>query len=561
MKHKLQPHQRHFRDLPRKNGIWLGRKAKSSLKSGFTSLNPFDILTKEDRKCILRDLHESDKDADVENGSDLIDNFVASKSLGNSTGGNTLNLVLVLCGYCWCFVVKVCAWFKNIKFVLDSGGRGDKTKKKHSCVVDHQVGVQVNHDVSIEDIMCAKVSNDDHVSVNKEDICSFAAKVGTDASVGLANEGSGTSATVHESYTTNNYALIHSRPISYAKLVTGEPSRKNVNFCTLITPVGNRPDVVIPLESFRAISERFANKAYGFFLGKWMAYPFSSKDGLDAIMENGPWFIHNNPFILQNWNLNVTLQKKDVGNVPVWVKLHGVLMMTFSDDGLSIIATKLGTPLMRDSYTSDICMQSWGKKSYARAMIEPQADEELEDTIVVKFHGVPMMAFSENSLSIIATKLGPRYARAMIEPRADEALKDTIVVAIPILIGEGFNMIDKFERQMIEGKFLLVDDDGKPLPNVVSTVNANSDSEVEEVFDEHATFMASTGLKRSSDSSYGTNSLWEQWRETKQDDNYDPYVYVCTMSSLEDIPKINTTKIEYLYAKEHNIQEKIKFKI
>ncbi|GKA28989.1 hypothetical protein Tco_0715234 [Tanacetum coccineum] len=296
-------------------------------------------------------------------------------------------VVLVLCGYCWCFVVIVCAWFKNTKFVLDSGERGDKTKKKHSCVVDHQVGVQVNHDVSIEDIMCAKVSNDDHVSVNKEDICSFAAKVGTDASVGLANEGSGTSATVYESYTTNNYALIHSRPISYAKLVTDEASRKNVKF-------------------------------------------------------------------------------------------HGVPITAFSEDGLSIIATKLGISLMLDSYTSDMCMQSWHTSS---------------------------------------------YARAMIDLRADGALKDTIVVAIPILIGEGFNMIDKFERQMIEGKFLLVDDDGKPLPNVVSTVNANSDSEVEEVFDEHATFMASTGLKRSSDSSYGTNSLWEQWRETKQDDNYDPY--------------------------------------
>ncbi|GJU39301.1 hypothetical protein Tco_1192258 [Tanacetum coccineum] len=83
--------------------------------------------------------------------------------------------------------------------------------------------------------------------------------------------------------------------------------------------------------------------------------------------------------------------------------------------------------------------------------------------------------------------------------------------------------IDKFERQMNEGKFLLVDDDGKPLLNVVSTVNADSDSEVEVVFDEHTTFMASTSLKRSSDSSYGTNSLWEEWRETKQDDNYDPY--------------------------------------
>ncbi|GJR82155.1 hypothetical protein Tco_0152940 [Tanacetum coccineum] len=33
------------------------------------------------------------------------------------------------------------------------------------------------------------------------------------------------------------------------------------------------------------------------------------------------------------------------------------------------------------------------------------------------------------------------------------------------------------------------------------------------------------------------------------------------LSSLEDIPRINTTKIEYLYAKEHNIQEKDKVQV
>ncbi|GKG35594.1 zinc knuckle CX2CX4HX4C containing protein, partial [Tanacetum coccineum] len=32
------------------------------------------------------------------------------------------------------------------------------------------------------------------------------------------------------------------------------------------------------------------------------------------------------------------------------------------------------------------------------------------------------------------------YARAMIELRADEELKDTIMVAMPKLVGEGFNM-------------------------------------------------------------------------------------------------------------------------
>ncbi|GJS38889.1 hypothetical protein Tco_0563932 [Tanacetum coccineum] len=106
--------------------------------------------------------------------------------------------------------------------------------------------------------------------------------------------------------------------VSYAKLLNGEPSRKSVNFRTFIAPRGNGADVAIPLESIQAISERFTNSAYGFFLGKRVAYPvvgnyvkntwskyrllksmlcssnglfffqFSSKDGLDAMLENGP---------------------------------------------------------------------------------------------------------------------------------------------------------------------------------------------------------------------------------------------------------------------------------
>ncbi|GKD73952.1 copia protein [Tanacetum coccineum] len=162
-----------------------------------------------------------------------------------------------------------------------------------------------------------------------------------------------------------------------------------------------------------AISECFTNIAYGFFLRKQEAYPivsnyirntwgkyglvrstfsssfglfsfqFSTMDCLDAILENGPWFICNNLLILKKWHPDVNLLKEDVGTVPVWVKLHGVPVTTFSKDGLSAIATKLGTPLMLDSYTSDMCLQSWGRSSYARAMIELRADVELKDNIVV----------------------------------------------------------------------------------------------------------------------------------------------------------------------------------
>ncbi|GKF17799.1 putative reverse transcriptase domain-containing protein [Tanacetum coccineum] len=198
---------------------------------------------------------------------------------------------------------------------------------------------------------------------------------------------------------------------SYAN-VTGKPSGKKLNFHTLFTQRGNKIDVVVPVESIRTISERFANTAYGFFLGKRVAYPvvanyvrntwgkyrlvrsmfnsstrlfsfqFSSMDGLDAMLENGLWFICNNRLIMRKWHPNKNLLKEDVSTILVWVKLYGVPVTDFSEDGLSGIATKLGTPLMLDCYTTDMCMQSWGRSSYVRAMIEHRAYVELKYNIV-----------------------------------------------------------------------------------------------------------------------------------------------------------------------------------
>ncbi|GJW85408.1 retrotransposon protein, putative, ty1-copia subclass [Tanacetum coccineum] len=69
----------------------------------------------------------------------------------------------------------------------------------------------------------------------------------------------------------------------------------------------------------------------------------------------------------------------------LWVKLHGVPVMAFSEDGLSAIATKLGTPLMLNSYSADICINLGCQSSNARAMIKhpPSSRLELKDNIVV----------------------------------------------------------------------------------------------------------------------------------------------------------------------------------
>ncbi|GJT64447.1 zinc knuckle CX2CX4HX4C containing protein [Tanacetum coccineum] len=77
------------------------------------------------------------------------------------------------------------------------------------------------------------------------------------------------------------------------------------------------------------------------------------------------------------------LTKDDITSVPVWVKLHDVPIAAFAEDGLSMIATKLSKPLMLDAYTSTMCLESWGRTSYARALIETTSDQEMKENLVV----------------------------------------------------------------------------------------------------------------------------------------------------------------------------------
>ncbi|GJX56650.1 hypothetical protein Tco_0286547 [Tanacetum coccineum] len=79
--------------------------------------------------------------------------------------------------------------------------------------------------------------------------------------------------------------------------------------------------------------------------------------------------------------------------------------------------------------------------------------------------------------------------------------------------------IKEIDRLIIDEKVTLVDDEGKPLNNVNSSGDHDSEDEVESIDIEMANFLASKKV------GYGTNSLLEQWKETYENDDYeyDPY--------------------------------------
>nr|GFB85341.1 hypothetical protein [Tanacetum cinerariifolium] len=79
--------------------------------------------------------------------------------------------------------------------------------------------------------------------------CGFLSQKGSGKGIGVKEKSS------NDSTTSAGNALGKSL---YAN-VTSKPSGKKVNIRTLFTPRGNGIDVVVPVESIRAISERFVN--------------------------------------------------------------------------------------------------------------------------------------------------------------------------------------------------------------------------------------------------------------------------------------------------------------
>ncbi|XP_022013826.1 uncharacterized protein LOC110913293 [Helianthus annuus] len=87
--------------------------------------------------------------------------------------------------------------------------------------------------------------------------------------------------------------------------------------------------------------------------------------------------------VLNVWSPSVSLKKEGIKSVPVWVKLHNVPIAIYNEDGLSLLASKIGEPKRLDGYTADMCSENWGRSSFARALVEINADHELKDRIVV----------------------------------------------------------------------------------------------------------------------------------------------------------------------------------
>ncbi|XP_022014987.1 uncharacterized protein LOC110914505 [Helianthus annuus] len=245
-------------------------------------------------------------------------------------------------------------------------------------------------------------------------------------------------------------AGISTKPLSYAESVVAESLRK-VNFQKLTTiDKHDGCDVVLPRDSIRVAKDKMANTLYGYFLGDRVAYlvveyfvrnnwkrfglqksmmnangffffKFGDQTGMMNALNEGPWIIRSQPLFLEVWSPSVKLEKKEVKKVQVWVKIHEVPIVAYTEDGLSLIASAIGEPKALDSFSTAMCVDMWGRSSYARALIEISADNDFKEELVI---AVPCMdgdGFAKEKVYVEYEWIPHRCGRCCVFGHNDDA--------------------------------------------------------------------------------------------------------------------------------------------
>ncbi|GJT13421.1 zinc knuckle CX2CX4HX4C containing protein [Tanacetum coccineum] len=96
----------------------------------------------------------------------------------------------------------------------------------------------------------------------------------------------------------------------------------------------------------------------------------------------------------------VVEKKEALTRIPIWVKLHDVPLQIFEDDGIILIATFIRKPIMLDSYTSSMCMDSWGRSSFARCLIEVNSEADLVDVVTISIPSLTGDEFTKETIRV-----------------------------------------------------------------------------------------------------------------------------------------------------------------
>ncbi|GKB55079.1 putative reverse transcriptase domain-containing protein, partial [Tanacetum coccineum] len=277
-------------------------------------------------------------------------------------------------------------------------------------------------------------------------------------------------------------------------------------------------NVAIPLAAVKEISNRFQNTLYGYFIGKRLAFPlvenyvknawakfglervmltnglfffqYATHEGMERVLENGPWLIRLVPIILNIWTPNTRLKKDTITSAPVWVKILHVPIVEYSENGLSLDSLVVAIPF-------------------------PNGTRHSLETVEIKYEWQPPRCDTCKFFDHKDSEY-PKSVKA-VETTQEEG-KDDGFIQVTRKNGKGKNGVKP--RQVAEKEKVL---DVYDTPHVKSTdyddILEDDDEEVEEVFCEQKSLNKALGTRLDMSTTYHpqTNGQSERTIQTLED--------------------------------------------
>ncbi|GJT12436.1 zinc knuckle CX2CX4HX4C containing protein [Tanacetum coccineum] len=172
-------------------------------------------------------------------------------------------------------------------------------------------------------------------------------------------------------------------PVSFASIFMDNTPKKTVQLSKLSNEESiEGADVAIPLavvdDAKYGLERVMLHNGFFFF-------QFSTREGMEQVLENGPCLNRLVPTILNTWMPNTKLKKDEITAAPVWVKLHNVPIVAYSKVGLTLIEVSSKKALM-ESLVMAIPFQNRSGHSMETIKIEYEWQPSRCDTCKIFDH-------------------------------------------------------------------------------------------------------------------------------------------------------------------------------
>ncbi|XP_024964646.1 uncharacterized protein LOC112504921, partial [Cynara cardunculus var. scolymus] len=271
-------------------------------------------------------------------------------------------------------------------------------------------------------------------------------------------------------------------PNSFAHVISGSNKHTNENFHFIPNICENVDSPIdIPVSVVKKSCETYAKTLCGYFVGRRLPFPvvrfyasklwsqfgiedvllnghgiflfkFNSVDGLQKVIDNGPWSFKNIPIFIQKWRPGLNLNSNLHDKIPLWVRIHDIPYDAWNDEGLSYIASKIGIPLAMDSWTANMCKYAAGKSAFARVLLEVPVRNNWIDEVKVRIPDPDTLSTTLYSLRVEYEWKPPVCTHCHIFGHSDS-------VCIHI-ISQSDSSVKSSSEQLNLGKKTLVDSEG-----------------------------------------------------------------------------------------------------